>query len=106
MQVAGVLATTLRICTLVIGRLKIWIDALLSTLAKWAAENSDILAVAIVGSYATGAARTDSDVDIVLIVVDPGTRRVVADGIVCLYDPKNILRILNGGDAELVIRGA
>lgn len=48
------------------------IDALLSALANWAIENSDILAVGIVGSYARGATTADSDIDIVLVVVDPG----------------------------------
>src|ERR1700685_3934416 len=123
------------------------IDSLLGALAKWATEDSHILAVAVVGSHARGAATADSDVDIVLLVVDPqryfttadwmtrfgavsrfrdedwgrlrsrrvdyigglevefgfavsawasadpvdpGTRRVVADGIVRIYDPKSI----------------
>ena len=34
---------------------------------RWASEQSDILAVALVGSYARGSAREDSDVDLVVI---------------------------------------
>ena len=33
----------------------------------WASEQSDILAVALVGSHARGSAREDSDVDLVII---------------------------------------
>jgi hypothetical protein len=130
------------------------IDALLSALAMWATENSDILAVGIVGSHARGATTANSDIDIVLIVVDPGryfttgdwmkrfgevsslqdedwgrlrsrrvsyigglevefgftvaawastdpvdpgTRRVVAGGVVSVHDPKSILRSLVAG---------
>ncbi len=37
----------------------------------WASHNVDILAVALVGSHARGAARADSDIDLVLPVGDP-----------------------------------
>lgn len=125
-------------------------ETFLSALAEWARE-SEMLAVAVVGSYASGAARADSDLDLVLLVanperffasadwierfgeicsfrdedwgrlrsrrvyyagglevefgfsdaawashdpVDPGTRTVVAGGLLCVYDPQSILRRL------------
>jgi uncharacterized protein len=127
------------------------IEPFLNALTEWAAEESDILAVAVVGSYARGAAKVDSDVDIVLVVADPGkyflnvdwmkrfgdicsfrdedwgrlrsrrvhyasglevdfgftvaawagadpvdrgTRKVVADGLLCIYDSLGVLRRL------------
>jgi predicted nucleotidyltransferase len=127
------------------------IESFLNALVEWAAAESDILAVAVVGSYARGAARAGSDVDIVLIVMDPGkyflsadwtrrfgdvrsfrdenwgrlrsrrvyyasepevefgftaaawastdpvdrgTRKVVADGLQCIYDPTGMLHAL------------
>jgi uncharacterized protein len=36
----------------------------------WAAERDDIVAAAIVGSWARGAAREDSDVDLILLTED------------------------------------
>ena len=36
----------------------------------WAAERDDIVAAAIVGSWARGAAREDSDVDLILLAED------------------------------------
>jgi len=38
---------------------------------RWASTQTDILAVALVGSYARNAAREDSDVDLVIITEDP-----------------------------------
>ena len=38
---------------------------------RWASMQSDILAVALVGSHARNAAREDSDVDLVIITDDP-----------------------------------
>ena len=126
-------------------------EAFLGEIAEWAARGSEMLAVAVVGSHARGAARADSDVDLVLLVanperyfvsadwikrfggicsfrdedwgrlrsgrvyyvsglevefglsdatwastdpVDPGTRTVVAGGLLCVYDPQSILRLL------------
>ena len=126
-------------------------EPFLSALAEWAARESEMLAVAVVGSHARGAARADSDVDLVLLVanperyfvsadwikhfgeicsfrdedwgrlrsrrvyyasglevefgfsdaawastdpVDPGTKTVVTGGLLCVYDPQNILRLL------------
>ncbi|OIK25125.1 hypothetical protein VT52_024430 [Streptomyces malaysiense] len=129
------------------------VQGFLDRLTKWAATREDIVGLLLVGSYARGAARVDSDVDVVLLTtdpapyladaaapwagragglglgdlvrtrawgpvterrytlapglevefgiggprwartdpVDPGTRRVVADGALTLYDPSRIL---------------
>jgi predicted nucleotidyltransferase len=125
-------------------------EAFLRALAEWARESA-MLAVAVVGSYARGTARADSDVDLVLLVanperffasadwikrfgeicsfrdedwgrlrsrrvyyvsglevefgfsdaawaitepVDPGTKTVVDGGLLCVYDPQSVLRLL------------
>ncbi len=39
--------------------------------SQWAAAQSPIEAVALVGSWARGAARADSDVDLVIVASDP-----------------------------------
>jgi RimJ/RimL family protein N-acetyltransferase len=47
------------------------VTALLAHVAEWAGSRSDIVAVAVVGSQARGAARTDSDLDLVLLTRVP-----------------------------------
>jgi predicted nucleotidyltransferase len=44
----------------------------LKQMTQWASAQADILALALVGSYARNAAKETSDVDLVLIAVDPG----------------------------------
>ena len=44
----------------------------LKQMTQWASARADILALALVGSYARNAAKETSDVDLVLIAVDPG----------------------------------
>jgi uncharacterized protein len=39
--------------------------------AKWAADRDDVVGVAVVGSWARGQPRTDSDVDVVVLTGDP-----------------------------------
>jgi predicted nucleotidyltransferase len=46
------------------------VSAFISGLQRWAAERDDIVAAAIVGSWARGAAREDSDVDLILLTED------------------------------------
>jgi hypothetical protein len=43
------------------------VDTFLSAVTSWAAGHADILAVALVGSHARGAAGPDSDVDLVIL---------------------------------------
>jgi predicted nucleotidyltransferase len=47
------------------------IQAFLSEIVRWAEARPDIRAVALVGSYARGAATPESDVDLVLITSRP-----------------------------------
>lgn len=46
------------------------ISRLLTSVAEWAASQSDVRAVALVGSHARGTAGSDSDVDLVVVVDD------------------------------------
>jgi predicted nucleotidyltransferase len=127
------------------------VDQILERIEQWARTRSDIKAIGLVGSWARDGARSDSDVDLVLITlelsnyvedatwanvlpgavivktrswgslterrlalpsglevevgvalpswastepVDPGTRRVVADGLRIVYDPDGLLGAL------------
>jgi hypothetical protein len=47
------------------------IGHIIRTILAWATAQPKIRAVALVGSYARGAARPDSDIDLVLLVTDP-----------------------------------
>jgi hypothetical protein len=47
------------------------IHGFLNQFTEWAARHEDILAVVLVGSFARGTARADSDIDLVLICDDP-----------------------------------
>lgn len=131
------------------GAVQDGVDDLLARVVSWAQATPDVRAVGLVGSYARGAQRTDSDIDLVVLTsnpsrytikddwvaeldlgqlvqtkdwgaiterrlrsprgldievgfgqpawtsvdpVDPGTRKVVRDGIRVLYDPEGLLR--------------
>jgi len=47
------------------------IEHIMRTVLAWATAQPKIRAVALVGSHARGAARPDSDIDLVLLVTDP-----------------------------------
>ncbi|MEM6429058.1 MAG: nucleotidyltransferase domain-containing protein [Deinococcota bacterium] len=47
------------------------VDALLTKITTWAQEQPNVVALALVGSYANGTARPDSDVDLVLVCEQP-----------------------------------
>ncbi len=47
------------------------IDEFLRRVQEWAEQQADIEAVLLVGSYARGAARPDSDVDLVILTTRP-----------------------------------
>lgn len=51
-------------------------DAILRLAASWAATQSDIQGLALVGSWARGAARPDSDIDLVVLTYDPERYRL------------------------------
>jgi predicted nucleotidyltransferase len=47
------------------------VASILAEITRWAAERGDLHAVALVGSWARGAARADSDIDLVFLTPDP-----------------------------------
>jgi predicted nucleotidyltransferase len=47
------------------------IEGLLSGVKEWAAHRPDIAGILLVGSYARGTPRTDSDVDLVILTAEP-----------------------------------
>lgn len=51
-------------------------DAILRLTASWAATQPGILGLALVGSWARGAARPDSDIDLVILTEDPERYRL------------------------------
>ena len=44
----------------------------LDAFVSWASDQPDVQAIALVGSYARGAARADSDIDLVILTDQPG----------------------------------
>jgi uncharacterized protein len=46
------------------------IDGVLNVVSRWAQREERVLGVAVVGSWARGAAPPDSDIDLVLLVND------------------------------------
>ena len=71
----------------------------------WAERRSDIVGVALVGSWARGAASLDSDIDLILLTPNPdafrvstacpcdaGTQSVVSRGCRVLFDPAGLLQ--------------
>lgn len=50
-------------------------DALPEQITAWFRERPGVAAIALVGSHARGAARPDSDIDLVLLVDDPQAYR-------------------------------
>jgi len=57
------------------------VETFLRAVSEWASEQPGILAVGIVGSHAKGTAIADSDVDLILVVSDPGLFFANADWI-------------------------
>ncbi len=47
------------------------IESFLAQVKQWAGQQSDIKGVLLVGSYTKGAARADSDVDLIILTADP-----------------------------------
>jgi predicted nucleotidyltransferase len=48
------------------------VDAFIAGVERWAATRSELAAIAVVGSWARGAQRQDSDLDLVLLTQRPG----------------------------------
>jgi predicted nucleotidyltransferase len=54
------------------------VERVLAAFAAWAPAHRDVLAVGLVGSWARGAARMDSDVDVVVVSTSPEARVIAA----------------------------
>jgi len=48
---------------------------IVAPIVSWARRHSDILALAVAGSWARGTARSDSDIDLILLVREPADFR-------------------------------
>ena len=68
------------------------IDGFISGVEEWATKRDDMVAVALVGSWARGAARADSDLDVVLLTDDPGAYLEREDWIAALAPGAHLLR--------------
>jgi Nucleotidyltransferase domain len=68
------------------------VERLLERAVAWARRQPDIRGLALVGSWARGNARADSDVD--LVVLTTGTHGVVREGLRILHDPDGRLAAL------------
>ena len=55
------------------------VERVLAAFAAWAPLHADVVAVGLVGSWARGAAREDSDVDVVVVSSAPEERVTAAD---------------------------
>ena len=55
------------------------VERVLTAFAAWAPSRADVLGVALVGSWAHGTARPDSDVDVVVVSSDPERRAAAGD---------------------------
>jgi uncharacterized protein len=55
------------------------VEQVLAAFASWAREHEDVVAVGLVGSWARGAPRAESDVDIVVVSSAPEERVAAGD---------------------------
>ena len=76
------------------------ITPLLTRFVRWAAAQDDILAVALVGSYARGQARADSDVDLVALTSDPARYRRQAQWVADLRLEHVGLQVASSADED------
>ena len=68
------------------------VERLLSAARDWAAARADVVALALVGSWARGAAREGSDVDLVVLSDDPATYTRGDDWIASLAPSATLVR--------------
>jgi predicted nucleotidyltransferase len=83
------------------------VDAFIRALEQWAAERDDVIAVALLGSWARGAATSDSDVDIVVLTDNPNAYIEREDWIAPLAPGAELLRTGDWGaiaERRLVLR--
>jgi predicted nucleotidyltransferase len=83
------------------------VNAFMSALEQWAAKRDDIVAIALVGSWARGAPRADSDLDVVLLTDDPSAYLEHEDWIAGLARGAELLRTGDWGaiaERRLILR--
>jgi predicted nucleotidyltransferase len=51
------------------------VNSILEEVTQWASHRTDIAAAALVGSWARGAARVDSDIDLMFLAANPASFR-------------------------------
>lgn len=61
------------------------VERLVRAIADWAAERDDIVGVALVGSWARGTPRGDSDVDLVVLTADKARYAIADDWMKSLF---------------------
>ncbi len=76
------------------------ITPLLALFVRWAATDERIVAVALVGSYARGQARPDSDVDLVALTSDPDSFRLETDWVGAIAWDKADLQVTGWEDKD------
>jgi predicted nucleotidyltransferase len=72
------------------------IERLLGVVVSWARQRPDVRGVALVGSWARGAARPDSDVDLVVLTDDPDGY-VTGEGWIAELGATRVVRTLAWG---------
>jgi hypothetical protein len=75
-------------------------SAILDELAGWARRRADVLALALVGSWARGAARPDSDIDLVILTERPRYFRENTDWLAEIGWNSLGLRVAGWDDAD------
>jgi len=85
------------------------VHAVVDTVAAWAAQQGDVRGVVVVGSWARGTARMDSDVDVVVLSdahADPGPWTRLLDGRVIrqqAWGPLREIRVQRGSGLEVEV---
>lgn len=76
------------------------IAPLLEVVTAWAESRSDILGLALVGSWARDTASPDSDIDLVLLTPNPGVFRISTTWLTEIQWPKLGLSVQSCRDAK------
>jgi predicted nucleotidyltransferase len=85
------------------------VRAIIDTVAAWAAQQGDVRGVVVVGSWARGTARMDSDVDVVVLSdahADPGPWTRLLGGQVIRqqsWGPLREIRVRRGSGLEVEV---
>ena len=75
-----------------VGRVQMPLDTLLDALIAWAEREAGVAAIGLVGSHARGAARPDSDVDVLVLADGPGRYLDRTEWLGAFGEPGNVQR--------------